>query len=50
MKIINEEDEKAQKAAKDKASVKYNHEDFLKQFGNLTEQCAFFVETLSKGT
>ena len=48
--IINEEEERAEKAAKDKASVKYNHQDFLKQFGNLTEQCEYLVESLSKGT
>ena len=50
VQIINESDEKARKALKDKAKITYNYMDFVKQFANLTEQCTFFVESLSKGT
>lgn len=35
--FINEEEEKKELAAKDRALVKYNFQDFLKQFGGLTE-------------
>lgn len=35
--FINEEEEKKELTAKDKALVKYNFQDFLKQFGGLTE-------------
>jgi hypothetical protein len=48
--VINEEEEKKERAAKEKASVKYNYQDFLKQCGNVTEQCAYLVESLAKGT
>jgi hypothetical protein len=50
IKYINEDEERERKAAKERATVKYNHQDFLNQFSNLTEQCAYLVETLSKGT
>ena len=48
--FINEEEERKEKAAKEQALVKYNYQDFLNQFGGLTEQCTYLVETLSKGT
>ena len=50
IKFINVEEEKRREALKDQASVKYNYQDFLKQFGNLTEQCTYLVESLSKGS
>ena len=46
--FINPEDRK-KKNMKDKATVKYNFEDFLKQSQNVSEQCKHFVETLSTG-
>jgi transcriptional repressor NF-X1 len=50
VEIINEDEEKRKAALKDKAKIAYNHSDFGRQFANLTEQCLFFVESLSKGT
>lgn len=50
VEYIDIDAENEMKAAQEKASIKYNYQDFLKQFGNLTEQCTYLVETLSKGT
>ena len=36
--------------AKDKASVKYNYQDFLSAADNLTDQCKHLVEALSQAT
>ena len=41
---------KGDRYAKDKVKIKYNYKDFLNQFENLSEQCVFFVESLSQGT
>lgn len=37
IKYVNDEDEKREKEAKDKAQIKYNYQDFVNQFQNLTE-------------
>jgi hypothetical protein len=41
---------KKKKKDKDKANVKYDFNDFLKQSQNITEQCRTYVESLSTGT
>jgi len=41
---------KAERSEKDKATIRYNFSDFLKQSENLTDQCTTLVETLSCGT
>jgi hypothetical protein len=33
----------------DQAKIKYNFKDFLSQYDILSDQCTYFVETLSKG-
>lgn len=40
----------ADRHAKDKVKIKYNFQDFLNQYQNLSEQCTYLVESLSKGT
>ena len=40
---------KGDRYAKDKVKVKYNYQDFLNQFENLSEQCVYLVETLAQG-
>lgn len=47
---INDEEDKRERMAKDKAMIQYNYQDFLNQFQNLTEQCSYLVETLAKGS
>ena len=38
------------KESKDKASVRYNHLDFISHNDHLTEQCKALVESLSNGS
>jgi len=47
---MSEKDRKREANKKNEASIKYNYEDFLKQFDNLTDQCRHFVETLCLGS
>lgn len=48
--VYYKEENLREKNEKDKANVKYNYQDFINLFGNLTEKCIYLVEKLSTGT